>query len=84
MFIDGWIDKEDMVCIPKHIYIHVCVYIYIMCIYVCIFIHAYAYNGILFSPKKEGSYAICSDMDGPSDHHAKKVKYGIISFIYGI
>ena len=55
-----------------------------MCIYVCIFIHVHAYNGILFSPKKEGSYAICNDIDGPSDHHAKKVKYGIISFIYGI
>ena len=29
------------------------------------------YNGILVSHKKEGNNAICSNMDGPRDHHTK-------------
>ena len=29
------------------------------------------YNGILLSHKKEGNNAICSNMDGPRDDHAK-------------
>ena len=29
------------------------------------------YNGLLLSHKKERSNAICSNMDGPRDYHAK-------------
>ena len=29
------------------------------------------YNGILLSHKKEWNNAICSNMDGPRDHHTK-------------
>ena len=31
----------------------------------------YIYIGILFSHKKEGNNAICSNMDGPRDYHTK-------------
>ena len=31
----------------------------------------YVYNGILLSHKKEWNNAICSNMDGPRDHHTK-------------
>ena len=32
------------------------------------------YRGILLSHKKEQSNAICSNMDGPRDHHTKSNK----------
>ena len=31
----------------------------------------YIYNGIFLSHKKEQNNAICSDMDGPTDHHTE-------------
>ena len=47
------------------------------------------YNGILVSHKKEWNNAICSDMDGHRDYHAKRIKsdkdkYCMISHIYGV
>ena len=34
----------------------------------------YIHNGILLSPKKEQSNAICSNMDGSRDFHTKRSK----------
>ena len=47
------------------------------------------YNGILISHIKEWNNAICSNKEGPRDHHTKgskreKDKYHVISFICGI
>ena len=52
---------------------------------VCVYTH----NGILLSHRKEWNNAICSNMDGPRDYHAKwskseKEKYHMISLICGI
>ena len=38
--------------------------------YICMYIH----NGILLSHKKEWNNAICSNMDGPRDYHAKWIQ----------
>ena len=45
------------------------------------------YNGILLSHKKEWNNAICSNMDGHRDYHAKwsqteKEEYHIIAHLY--
>ena len=48
------------------------------------------YNRILLSHEKEWNNAICSNMDGPRDYHAKwskserKDKYHMISLTCGI
>ena len=47
------------------------------------------YNGILLSYNKEGSLAICDNMDGPWGHYFKlskseKDKYCMVSLICGI
>ena len=49
----------------------------------------YQHFVILLNPKKEWNNAICSNMDGPKDYHAKqsqteKDKYHMISLICGI
>ena len=46
----------------------------------------YIYNGILPSHKKEWNNAICSNMDGPREYHAKwsQTKTNMISLICGI
>ena len=56
MSIDGWMDKEDVVC--------VCV-----CVCVCVFnIHTMEYYLVI---KKECVDAICSNMDVTKDYHTK-------------
>ena len=64
---DEWIKITVYICV--YIYIHIYTHIYM---YVCICIHTYIYThkGILLS-QKEGSNAICSNMDGPRDDHTK-------------
>ena len=73
-----------MICI--YIYILYIYYIYIIYIYI---IYIYIYNGMLLSPKKEGNFAICNNMDGLGGCYAKwnksdKDKYYMISLICGI
>ena len=34
-------------------------------------VYIYIHNGILLSHKKEGNFAICSNMDGPGGLYAK-------------
>ena len=42
-----------------------------MCVYIYIYKYIYIYNGILLSHKKELNNSICSDMDGPGEHHTE-------------
>ena len=42
-----------------------------VCVCVYIYIYIYIYNGILIRHKKEGKFAICSNMDGLRGHYAK-------------
>ena len=49
--------------------------------------HTHTQNGLLLSHKKEWNIAICSNMDGPRDYHAKWVRQGntnVISLTYEI
>ena len=50
-----------------------CVYIHTCIVYVFVYIYVYThkYNEILLSHKTEGNNAICSNVDGPRDHHTK-------------
>ena len=50
----------------------VCIYVYV-CIYICIYIHTHTHthNVILLSHKTEWNNAVCSNMDGSKDDHAK-------------
>ena len=41
----------------------------IWCVCVCVYTHTH--NGMLLSHKKEGNFAICSNMNGLRGHYAK-------------
>ena len=51
--------------------------------------HTHTHTGMLLSHKKEWNNAICNNMDGPRDYHAKwsqteEDKYYVTSLICGI
>ena len=56
MFVNGWMDKENV--INNNIYIHTYIYMYI-------------YMYILFSLEKEGNTAIWDNTDEPGGHYSK-------------
>ena len=59
-----------------------------MCVCVCVY--EWERDEILFSHKKEGNSAICSNMEGPGEHYAKwkkpdrQIKYYMISLLCAI
>ena len=78
MSINGWMDKEDVICV--YIYIHIDTHTHT---------HIHAHNGTLLDDQKVWNIAIYNNMDGTRVYYAKrgkseKGKYHMTSLICGI